>query len=506
MKSAPSKWLSFYSLRFLAGLAVFLGFAVAMLVLLWITEAVLTVWSLLRELPPWFLGAYLIGIVVLSTLGALLVWRIIRPRSPPAKTKLTSPATPQDLQTRIDEATQRGVVVADAKRELEELERRQRSGQVYVALFGSVSVGKSSLIQALLPDAEVEVDPRGGTTREVRHYHWTTPQGQELLLTDLPGLFEPGGALTEAAREETQRAHLVLYVCDGDLTRDQYEEVRTLAELDKPLLLALNKADLYTPEELEQIQKRLGERTASDNEAQIIPIRTGGTEEVTRVYPDGREEVVIRQRSPDVTQLTGTLIERIDQLGARLESARDRGFLALSEAKLERAMREHRKRETERLVKQYTRRAIVGALAAVTPGTDILIQGYLGMQLVKDLCRVYDVPARDVDVRRFVELASQHVGKTLPMLLAISGNVFKAFPGLGTITGGLIHAVAYGLIFESLGKCVARTLDEYGELQPRRTLSLFEEDLSEDLEVRARQHAKVALEEIQKKSKASRTH
>ena len=53
------------------------------------------------------------------------------------------------------------------------------------------------------------------------------------------------------------------------------------------------------------------------------------------------------------------------------------------------------------------------------------------------------------------------------LTLAIAGNAFKAFPGVGTISGGVIHAVAYGMIFDSLGRAAAETMGE-----PRRTAAL----------------------------------
>ena len=51
----------------------------------------------------------------------------------------------------------------------------------------------------------------------------------------------------------------------------------------------------------------------------------------------------------------------------------------------------------KRQVQGYSRKAVFGALAAVSPGTDILIQGYLGLNLVKELCALYEVPAREMD-------------------------------------------------------------------------------------------------------------
>lgn len=493
------KQLNPRSLRVLIGFGAFLGFALALLLILFVTETALSVWQLLKDRPSWFLLFYLSGLAAFSAIGIFIVWRLLRPKQRRALTR-ESPSVSEDaLRDRIATASDQGIGIAEVRQDLDELECRRRSGEIYVALFGAISVGKSSLIRALLPNAEIEIDPRGGTTREVRHYHWTSPLGDALTLTDLPGLFEPGSHYTPLAQEEVLRAHIVIYVCDGDLTRDQHDEVQSLLAFNKPMLLAVNKTDRYTQEELEQITERLRERLQGKGEVSIVPIRAGGSEQVTRVYPNGREEVVTREAPAQVAPLMAALRARIERLGAKLETSRDRGFVTLAGRKLDSAVRAHRQGQAEVLVKQYTRRAIVGALAAIAPGTDLLIQGYLGMQLVKGLCATYDVPTHDVDLRKFIDLASQHVSKTFPMLLAMSGNVCKAFPGLGTVTGALMHAVAYGLIFESLGKSLAMTLDEYGELRPGPTIERFEEKLREDLEVRARAHAKTVYEELKKR-------
>ena len=46
------------------------------------------------------------------------------------------------------------------------------------------------------------------------------------------------------------------------------------------------------------------------------------------------------------------------------------------------------------------------------------------------------------------------------IVLAIAGNALKAFPGLGTLGGGVLHAFAYALIFDSLGRALASSLAE----------------------------------------------
>ncbi len=405
----------------------------------------------------------------------------------------TAPPTQEEVERRIAHGEELGVDLSVVRQELAELKNRRATGEVHIALFGEISTGKSSLVRALLPQAEVDVSVRGGTTRDVIRHVWLSTAHDRLILTDMPGLNEASGELDTMAREEAMRSHVVVYVCDGDLTRDQYRELQALIALNKPMVLVLNKMDQYTSEELQLVRGRLLERVEGSARIDVVAITAGGTQEILRVFPDGREERVIRELSPQVAPLADALQRCIDSDLSTLEQLRDSTVFVLAARKLDEALTAHRRTKADELVGQYARKAVVGAIAAVAPGTDLLIQGYLGISLLKEMCALYEVPARQMDLQRLLEQSGRHVAKTLPIMLAVAGNGFKAFPGLGTLAGGMLHAVAYGLIFDSLGKAVSQTLETRGELQPAPAVLLFEEKLGEDLESRARKFARMAL-------------
>ena len=100
----------------------------------------------------------------------------------------------------------------------------------------------------------------------------------------------------------------------------------------------------------------------------------------------------------------------------------------------------------------------------------------------------------DLDIQKLLKKLVRDRDKTLPLLLAIAGNGLKAFPGAGTLAGGFLHAIAYGLIFDALGKAVARTLDLQGELSQPFADRLYKEKLGENVEKRARDIIQMALE------------
>lgn len=493
-----------YPIRLLLAVLISLGVAALLLVLFYATELAFDVWDRLRQAPITFLVLY--GGVILLLSGAVVwvIWRLLRRRSSGLNensARRLEALTEADLQARIEKADPTQIDVSTAHHELQTLRKRRRTGKIHVALFGEINTGKSSLIKALLPHAMPVIDPRGGTTRRLVQYNWTSPDGEELILTDMPGLNEAEGVLSPLSQEEAQRAHVVIYLVDGDLTRDQYDELQELLALDKPVILALNKMDRYGAEDLAALRARLLVRVGDAHDIEIVSVSAGARREVIKVHADGREEVVVQNFPPQVEDLRAALQARISHDLVDLECLRDRAVLQLATRKFDDALCVSRRARCKELIAQYTRKAVLGALVAISPGTDLIIQGYLGVGLVRSLCEVYQVPTRDVDITRFLELATKNVGKTLPLLLAVSGNALKAFPGLGTVAGGLLHAVGYGLIFESLGRAVAASLDQSGTLTAASTLRLFEEKLSDDLEARARRLAQLVVAQRRERDK-----
>lgn len=463
--------------------------------LLAVADTVLSIVQRLREGPA---GIYYGFLALLATGGLAATWLVWWLLAPPRRKQ-----APQEKSDAPDEASLReqlareraaGADTAAVERELAELVRRRDGGRLFIAMYGEASAGKSSLVRSLVPDAEPETGVTAGTTRAVKHYQWRMASGDVVELADVPGSGDQR-ELGEAALEEAVRAHLVIYVCDGDLSRSQFDDVETLAAVGKPLVVAVNKADWYAEEDLQRIVARLAERLAQlEPPPAVVPVVAGGTERVLQADAAGRDVTLERPRPPRVELLREALQARLDADPAALDALRDASVFRLAAARLETAAGQRRREAAERVVSEYTKKAVVGALAAVSPGTDILIQGYLGTALVKALCRIYDVPARDIDIQRFLDIAQGYVGRALPLLLAISGNVLKAFPGVGTVAGGLVHAVAYGIIFDAMGKGLANSLETTGDLRPAAAARKVGDRFGEDIGKKARQMARLALE------------
>ncbi len=448
-------------------LLALLGLAIALLLGLAIStlNSALELYQRLLEMPLLARVPLLFALAVIGLGIAVLAWKLLRPSRPRGirRDPKLAPSREQ-IEARVFDLSTRGVDSASLEQELVELDRRRQSGDCHVALFGEISTGKSSLIRTLAPQAAVDVDVLGGTTQQVSHFRGRLPDGRELVLADIPGSAEVAGAQREQlARDEALRAHLVLYVAASDLTRAQDAELRWLARFGKPLVLVLNKCDLYDDSERVALATALRTRYSDVIQA-LVQVSGGGTERFERELADGRRERVERERSADVDALLATLAELTSVGVDALEPARAAAVLAHVDLQAGELARIAAERESEATVARYTRRAVVGAMAAVAPGSDIIIQGALGTAMVRELARIHDVPVRELDVDGLLSRLGLTVRNTTALVLAIAGNALKAFPGLGTLGGGVLHAIAYGLVFDSVGRAIALTLAENARL------------------------------------------
>jgi len=475
-----------------------LALAAALWALVGVLRGGIALWQQWRELPQF--AQYVVAALLALGVGgtAYAAWRILKPR--PRKSIVVAAPKRADIDARLGTLAQQRADTKSLESELAELDRRARSQEIYVALFGEISTGKSSLIQALSAgtlDCNAPVprtDVLGGTTQAIAHYAAQLANGSTLTLADVPGTHEVEGQQREQiARDEALRAHIVLYVCAGDLTRDQDIELRWLRGFGKPLVLVLNKADRLSDTERAQLERALHERYHDLVDAQML-VSAGGRERVEIRRPDGHVEQIERERAPDIGVLTSLLLGYATQGSAAFEHAREAAVLSSIQMRADVLAAEMRGREAHAIVEKYTRRAVIGALAAVMPGSDLVIQAVLATGLIRELSKLYDVPVRDIDIDTFLAQVKLTVRTSASLVLAIAGNAAKAFPGLGTLGGGVMHAIAYGLIFDSLGRAVAATLRDHKAFDQLAAHQALNKLLSDTGVERLRRIAEYALQ------------
>lgn len=477
--------MKLHSKSLLTALVVVAVLATLLLVLI-LAEKLLNIWHFLQTAPTWALALYLFALVAVSLLGLWLWLSLVRVKKPPAKVQAIDETS---LTEKLKHEAARGVDVAEAEAELEELHRRRGRNDFHIALYGTVSSGKSSFIQALFPDQNVAVDVRAGTTRSIQRY-----RHNNLEIIDLPGFDDLDPALEKTALEETLRAHVVVFLTDSDLTRTETQALEKLKRTGKPLVMALNKADRYDDSEQDQLRGVLQQR--SGRGVPVAVIATGGTENVIYRDAKGQERYRLRKKPADIAPLLKAIETVVANNPEALNRFRDAAILMLAAEKLDRARAAYNRQEAERIIRTTTRNAVLGAMAAITPGSDLVIQGTLATRLVRQICQLYGVSPKQMEIDQLIKMAGGKLRTSTSVLLAVAGNALKAFPGIGTAAGGAMHAVAYGMLFHALGHAVADTVAALGTLDEAVARQKFEENLFGNSEQLARDLARLAVKAL----------
>jgi small GTP-binding protein len=203
---------------------------------------------------------------------------------------------------------------------IEALSRKLSGDEIHIAAFGRVSVGKSSLLNALLGQQRFPTSPLHGETREPGREPWSVAAEGRVYLIDTPGIDELGGEQREElARQVCARADLVLFICDADLTRVEQEALEAIAGLQRPVLVVLNKADHYTPAERQLILQRLSERSAGlDTVKGIFEASAAPRPQIVITEADGTSTETSRSREIDVTTLKNRLWAILEAEGKTL--------------------------------------------------------------------------------------------------------------------------------------------------------------------------------------------
>ncbi|QDU27310.1 GTPase Era [Anatilimnocola aggregata] len=211
---------------------------------------------------------------------------------------------------------------------LRTMHEKLTSGRVEIVIFGEISTGKSALINALVGSKVSEVDVRGGWTKEVWHVAWNGAGysipglgESQVVLIDTPGINEVGGGPRgEMARDVAQRADLILFVTDSDLNETEYTALVELTTFHKPILLILNKVDLYSREQRSRLIEVLNERLRD-----ILPpdqIVTASADPREKEYiiqaADGSERSEWRKPLADVSEVKARILQLLEKEGLAL--------------------------------------------------------------------------------------------------------------------------------------------------------------------------------------------
>jgi len=248
-------------------------------------------------------------------------------------------------------------------RDIEEFTQKLENGRVEIAAFGEVGSGKSALLNALAGEKIFAVSAEHGSTDKVAKGGF---KNTRLVLVDTPGINEAAGELRGKLAEETVRyTDLVLFVADGDLNKVEIEALRTLCDLNKPIILVINKADLYGADQIkeitESILRKIGNRVGASDIVLAAAAPRESEREIHRA--DGTIEIRKIQPKPRIEALEARMLEVLDREGKAIVALNASLFATEVSDRIAELKREVRGKEVARLINYFMvgKAIVVGA-------------------------------------------------------------------------------------------------------------------------------------------------
>ncbi len=392
------------------------------------------------------------------------------------------------LDDRAIPASIRTGLAADYSR-IELMLDKLEHGHVHIAVFGRVSVGKSALLNALLGETAFPVGVLHGTTVTAEHQRWQEARANGVHLIDTPGINELSGEEREAlAFEVAGRSDLVIYVVDGDMTSIEVDALKLLARTQRPLLLALNKADRYTTTQREELLARLAEhaRGMVNPENIVAVMAQPGVQRVLKVQADGSEIEESRTRTTDVSTLRERILAILESEGKTLAALNAALFAGELSDQIGQRLTAVRKDLASRTIRLYCLGKGVAVALNPVPVADLLAAATLDVALVMHLSRIYGLPLTRVEAGK---LLTTIVAQLAALMSAIWGvhlvaSALKiASVGLSTaltaVAQGALAWYATVLVGEAAAKYLAQG-KSWGELGPKRVVSDIVASLDRD--------------------------
>jgi len=352
-------------------------------------------------------------------------------------------------------------------------------GHIHIAVLGRVSVGKSSVLNALIGEQRFSTSALHGETKRNEMAQWDEQESGSLFLIDTPGINEIDGEARERmAHEVSQRSDLVLFVIDGDMTDSEHDALQQLAQEHRPLLLVLNKCDRYTAEQRAELRDnlmgKLGQFITPENLVEVVadpPARV-----VIEVDANGRETETERPATPDISALKDRIWEILEAEGKTLAALNASLFAGDLSDKVGARVLAARGQLGEKVIRSYS--LVKGVAVAINPVpvADLAAAVAVDVSMIVHLSNVYGLPMTRSQSGTLIKAISGQLlllmGAT--WLIHLASSLLKAgSAGLSTIlTAGIQGSIAYYSTY-----VVGRAAEEYlaagcswGEDGPKRVI------------------------------------
>ncbi len=283
----------------------------------------------------------------------------------------------------------------DEYQQVQQLLDKLENQQVHIVAFGKVSSGKSSLLNALIGKQNFSTSPLHGETKLQKSSNWDEYNDQSMVVIDTPGTDEVDGELRQKmAHNAAAIADIILFVIDGDLTQSQLKQLQLINQPNTQILLVLNKSDLYTDDEIEDLKNSLLEKTSDIVNPKNIVFTSAAPLPQVLITEDesGKQK---RKKIPvevDVLQAKQRIWDILEKDGKTLTALNASIFAGEISEKIATKITKLRSSAAEKVVTTYSIAKGVGVAFNPIPVADLLIAAGLDVAMIRKLSQVYGLP------------------------------------------------------------------------------------------------------------------
>ncbi|MDQ3707278.1 MAG: GTP-binding protein [Chloroflexota bacterium] len=317
--------------------------------------------------------------------------------------------------------------------ELTEMSDKLKAGHLDIVVFGEINTGKSSMINALIGREVAEVDIRGGKTVKESFNQWgeityevSSAGLGTVRLVDTPGINEVGGVEhAKLAEKAAKRADLVLFIVDADITQTQYDALKHLASLKKPMILVLNKVDRISVPDKEKLKSILKERANHFvNDGNIVEA-AGRPQKRSRlvVLADGTQYEEIFQPEPQIDALKERILQVLSEEGQALIALNASLFAADTSDRVKVVRNELRNQQAQKII---IRHAVLKGLAVggnPIPIADVAGGIAVDVAMVRSLATLYGAKWSKHQAGELIKSVAQSAGWVTVAEMATHGLV-----------------------------------------------------------------------------------
>lgn len=358
---------------------------------------------------------------------------------------INDPKVPASVRSALEPEYQQLEVMLD------KLEKQH----VHIAVFGRVSVGKSSLLNALIGEPRFAVSALHGKTVKAEMSDAVAPLSTDggkpetaadgqVFFIDTPGIDEiDGEAREQQARDVAARADLLLFVVEADPTVIELNALRGLLAAGRPLLVVLNKADRYTRDEQGKLIAELREHCNRELQGLVADknIVLASANPAERLYvnvnENGAEVEEMRQPPPQIDELRDRLWSILETEGKALCAINAGLFAGQVSDEVARRIVAIKSDVATSIINRYCLAKGVAVALNPVPLADLAAAAALDVTMVYHLSRVYGLPLTRSEAGGLVRV----IFAQLALLMGTVWVMHLASSALKTLSAGLSTAI-----------------------------------------------------------------